>query len=56
MMLESVGKMVLDFKVKSGSITQEEADMWVKRAVEETRNGDVYQHSELHVTVGRKDV
>lgn len=56
LLLESAGRMVLDLKVTSGEMDAKEAEYLLDRAVQETRNGDVYQHSEVWVLIGRKIV
>jgi SAM-dependent methyltransferase len=56
MMLERLGKTVLDLKVEEGVMDGKSAEYLLDRAVMETRHGDVYQHSEIWVIVGRKIV
>ncbi|KAF8860884.1 S-adenosyl-L-methionine-dependent methyltransferase [Acephala macrosclerotiorum] len=54
MMIEAVGPLVMKWRASQGKITKEEGDGLVKTALEETRSGDIYQHSEWYFVVGRK--
>lgn len=56
MMLELVGKMVLDEKVKKRVMNVKDAEYLLDRAAQETRHGDIYQHSEIWAVVGKKGV
>jgi hypothetical protein len=52
--LTSVGKIALEIQVKEGEMEREKADELLQRALEEAKDGDIYQHSDLCVYVGRK--
>lgn len=54
MFTQSAGTLAMKWRISQGKMTKEEGDELVRRAVEETRSGDVYQHSEKYVVVGRK--
>lgn len=56
MVLELVGKMVLDEKVKKRVMDAKGAEYLLDRGVQETRHGDIYQHSEIWVVVGKRVV
>lgn len=52
----SVGKMILEIQVTEGKMEREreKADELLKTALAETKDGDIYQHSDVCVYVGRK--
>lgn len=54
MLTKTAGNLALKTLLKAGKKTQEEIDELISKAVEETRNGDIYQHAESYVVVGRK--
>jgi len=54
MFIMSGGKAAVDAKVKTGELSREVADKLLDRAVSEVSKGEIYQHSEMIVYVGRK--
>lgn len=54
MFIMSGGRPAMEAAVKKGEIVREDVEKLLEQAVEEVRNGDVYQHSNLLAVVGRK--
>jgi hypothetical protein len=54
MYLTSVGKMILEIQITEGKMEKEKADELLKTALAATKDGDIYQHSDVCVYVGRK--
>jgi hypothetical protein len=54
MMSQSTGALLKTVAVQAGLITFEEAEELLKNVAEEVKNGDIYQHSDIWVLVGKK--
>lgn len=54
MFTRTAGGLMGTLLVKAGKKTQEEVDDLILKAVEETKSGNIYQHSELYAVIGRR--
>jgi hypothetical protein len=54
MLTKTAGALVGTHLVKTGKKTQQQVDELISKAVEESKDGDIYQHSECYVVIGRK--
>jgi len=54
MTIQAAGNIAMKWRASQGKISKEQGDELIKMAVEETKNGDVYLHSEMNIVVGRK--
>ena len=54
MMTQSTSQLLKTVAVQAGLITFEEAEELLKTVAEEIKNGDIYQHSDIWVLVGKK--